>query len=235
MRAAVKMGQKGRTFRSAAATRNLTLYTPRNEMQKRYRTMLTNESPDIVIAVGPAGTSKTFGALLVGLEKLRNREIDKIMITRPIVPADNDLGFLPGTLDEKMKVWIMPFIDTLQSCMSTKEVQAILDDGSVQTCSIAHMRGRTLTNSYIIVDECQNTTPNQMLMLLTRIGDNSKFVFTGDIEQHDRIESEMNGLQDLLLRLEKRPNTDFIDVCKFTKDDVQRHAAIPHILELYDK
>ena len=179
-------------------------FIPRNQRQLEYKSLLLAKHPDILLVTGPAGTSKTMGATLVGLEKLLKKEIKRMVITRPAVSADEDLGFLPGSLEDKMKPWLLPIFDTLDLYMTRDEIQILLQQQNIEICSLSHMRGRTFRDSFVIIDECQNTTPSQMLMLLTRIGENSKFVLTGDLQQHDQARishpDSVSGLADFVRR-----------------------------------
>lgn len=200
---------------------------------------------DIVVATGPAGTSKTLGATLVGLEKLMSGDFERLVLTRPAVSADEELGFLPGSLEDKMHVWLLPIMDSLRVSLRPDQVDRLLASKSVEVCSLSHMRGRTFRNAYVIVDECQNTTPSQMLMLLTRIGEGSRFVFTGDLQQHDR-GKQVGGLEEFVRRWKwkmgspgegpppPRTRHGMIELFEFDREDVQRHRAIPQILALYD-
>lgn len=184
------------------------MFFPRTPHQREYAELLekpvgASGTPDIVVAMGPAGTSKTLGATLVGLQKLVDGEVDRLVMTRPAVCADEQLGFLPGTLEDKMHVWLLPIMDSLRMVMKKEEIDRLMSSESIEVCSLAHMRGRTFRKSYVIVDECQNTSPSQMLMLTTRIGEGSRFVFTGDPYQHDR-GTELSGLDDFITRLRLR-------------------------------
>lgn len=186
--------------RSGRSGRSGMRFVPRTPRQKEFYDLLRAEHPSIVVATGPAGTAKTYGAVTVGLEKLVAGDVDRLVLTRPAVGADEELGFLPGSLEDKMKAWLLPIMDALKVSMSPADVKNLLSGGQVEICSLAHMRGRTFRHAYVVVDECQNTTPAQMLMLLTRIGEGSKFVFTGDPMQHDRRCGRGSGLVDFLTR-----------------------------------
>jgi phosphate starvation-inducible PhoH-like protein len=180
-----------------------------------YKTLLENVRLPIVVAVGPAGTGKTMLACSAAAKMNPNR----IILTRPTVSVDEDIGFLPGTLNEKMGPWTRPMMDALPKYLKP------------EICPLAYMRGRTFESSWIIADEMQNSTPNQMKMILTRIGYNSKLVITGDIEQHDR-GYENNGLIDLLKRMQDYP-VQGIGMVEFTEDDIRRHEIIKDILCMY--
>lgn len=205
----------------------------------------SRDNPDVVVVTGPAGTSKTLGAVLVGLQKLIHGEVDKLVLTRPAVSADEDLGFLPGTLEDKMRVWLLPVMDSFSVVLRRDEIERLMTSKAIEVCSLSHMRGRTFRNSYVVVDECQNTTPSQMLMLLTRIGEGSRFVFTGDPGQHDRGGHESaSGLCDFVSRYYlqhaaktvmgiNEDNSGCIKLFQFDRDDVQRHPVIPQVLDMY--
>lgn len=207
---------------------------PRNEKQARYVELMTRERPYIVVASGHAGTGKSILAASVGIDKLKTGMVDKIIITRPAVCVDDEQhGFLPGTLDEKMEPWIRPITDVIEKRCSKDEMQRMFRSKAIEIVPLAYMRGRTFENSWIICDEAQNCTPAQLLMLLTRLGENSKVVITGDPFQHDR-GAHTNGLTDLMLRVESTNVTgDIIDHVYFDESDVVRHPAIKFILSMY--
>jgi phosphate starvation-inducible PhoH-like protein len=203
---------------------------PRNKNQETYLQKLQDERKNIVFAVGPAGTGKTLLAVLNGIKLLQEGVIDKIIVTRPAVSVDEDIGFLPGTLNEKMAPWTRPIFDVLGEYYQTKEIAAMLEDGIIEISPLAYMRGRTFKNAYIIADEMQNATQNQMKMLLTRLGENSNMVVTGDLAQADRIKD--NGLIDFIGKIEGR-KTQHIDVVRFDQRDIERHKAVAEVLNLY--
>lgn len=204
---------------------------PRNENQKKYVELLEDKETDIIVSVGPAGTGKTMMPCHVGIKKLQNNEINKLILTRPAVSVEEQHGFLPGTLEEKMEPWLRPVFDVFYQYYTPMQVQKLISNQVIEICPLAYMRGRTFEDSWIIADESQNMTPNQMLMLLTRIGNNSKMIITGDIKQHDR-GFEQNGLKDFLERLETKP-VHGIEIVRFRAGDVERHKIIKHILEIY--
>lgn len=201
----------------------LQLFFPKNAKQEEYRNMLMDEKPHIVVATGPAGTSKTLCATMVGIEKLLNKEIKKLVITRPAVSADEDLGFLPGSLSEKMWVWLLPIIDSLSLYLKSDEIDTLMKSKDIEICALSHMRGRTFRDSYVLIDECQNTTQSQMLMLLTRIGNNSKFVFTGDLKQHDRKNGKMSGLEDFVIRFSR-------SITNIEVETEKKRSILPYLL-----
>lgn len=206
---------------------------PKSINQENYILALTNEETDIVVVTGPAGTGKTYLAMLAAIRALRNREVERIVLSRPAVGVDDEKhGFLPGDLNQKMEPWTRPLLDVLREYYSVAEIKYMIDEQIVEIAPLAFMRGRTFRNSWIIVDEAQNTTPNQLKMVMTRIGDGSKIVITGDTDQTDRKTAD-NGLLDLQNRLSKQP-TNGIECCWFTNKDVQRHPIIESVLKLYN-
>lgn len=204
---------------------------PRNENQKKHMELLEDSETCIVIGVGPAGTGKTMIPCHIGIKKLQNNEINKLIITRPAVSVEEQHGFLPGTLEEKMEPWLRPVFDVFYQYYTPPQIQRLMQNQVIEICPLAYMRGRTFEDSWIIADESQNMTPNQMLMLLTRIGNNSKMAITGDIKQHDR-GFEQNGLKDFLEKLETK-SIPGIEVVRYRAGDVERHKIIKHILDIY--
>ncbi len=205
---------------------------PKSLNQETYILALTNPDTDIVVVSGPAGTGKTYLAMLAAIKALRNKEVERIILTRPAVGVDDEKhGFLPGDLNAKMEPWTRPLLDVLREYYSIKEIEYMLQEQIVEIAPLAFMRGRTFKNSWIILDEGQGTTCSQMKMLLTRIGNNSKIVVTGDLEQSDRKSSD-NGLLDLKQRL-KTSSINKVTLCEFELKDVQRHELITPILNLY--
>lgn len=207
---------------------------PKNANQAKYIDALNNPKSHIIIATGAAGTGKTFIANSFAMEKLKKNEFHKIIITRPMISVDdkNNFGALPGDVQAKMLPFLLPIYDVFHKYISPNKLQSLISKGIVEICSLIHMRGRSFENCLIIADEMQNSTPNQMLMLLTRIGENSKLVINGDPYQHDRGTYDVNGLTDLVYRLDKHPQTG-IEVIHFQESDVERHPIIKNILALY--
>jgi phosphate starvation-inducible PhoH-like protein len=201
------------------------MVTPRSLVQKRYLDLLQSSAP-IVIGTGPAGTGKTLLACHAGAKALVKGQVTKLILTRPAVSVDEQHGFLPGSLERKMEPWTRPMFDCLGKYISPKELKEY-----VEICPLAYMRGRTFEQAWIIGDEMQNSTPSQMKMLLTRLGEGSKMVVTGDTQQHDR-GFEDNGLADLIRRVYS--TSDYIHHVQFTEEDVVRHPAIREILSMYD-
>jgi|TARA_B100001248_G_scaffold249011_1_gene221816 phosphate starvation-inducible PhoH-like protein len=181
--------------------------------------------------MGPAGTGKTLLAVLAAIRALREGDCEKIVVTRPAVSVDEQHGFLPGTLVEKMAPWTRPIFDIFEEYWNPKQIEHMLEEGIIEIAPLAYMRGRTFKNSWILADEMQNATPSQMKMLLTRIGDHSRIVVTGDLAQHDR-GFENNGLKDFVKLLEQRKNK-MIGVVSFAQEDVERHPAVEAVLEIY--
>ncbi len=205
---------------------------PRNIAQERYLEALCDEDKYIVFAMGPAGTGKTLLATQYAIKQLKEGSIKKIIITRPAVSVDEQHGFLPGSLIEKMAPWVIPIMDVFKEYYHPKQIEKMLADELIEIAPLAYMRGRTMKDAIVLFDEAQNATPNQMKMLLTRIGDNSKFIVTGDIYQHDRGFDD-NGLKDFIERMERR-SSDAIGVIRFDPQDVERHPVIEEILDIYD-
>jgi phosphate starvation-inducible PhoH-like protein len=205
---------------------------PKSPNQEKYISALLDESTDIIVVSGPAGTGKTYLAMLAAIKAMREGHCDKIILTRPAVGVDDEQhGFLPGDLNAKMEPWTRPLIDVLKEHYSVKEIQHMLAEQIVEIAPLAFCRGRNFKNSYIVLDEAQNCTPSQLKMIMTRIGYGSKIVITGDIEQADRRTSQ-NGLLDLVDRLQ-RYEVPGLSVCKFEVSDIQRHSIIEHVLKLY--
>lgn len=205
------------------------MLSPRTLAQRRYLDLLTSQAA-IVIGTGPAGTGKTLLACNAGSHALATRKVERLILTRPAVSVDEQHGYLPGTLDEKMEPWTRPMFDALYRYMSPKKVKDLMADRVIEICPLAYMRGRTFDKAWIIGDEMQNSTPSQMKMLLTRIGEGSKMVVAGDTAQHDR-GFEDNGLSDLISRIDIE--SENIRHVAFSSDDVVRNAVIKEILRMY--
>jgi phosphate starvation-inducible PhoH-like protein len=203
----------------------------RNANQKTYLTKLYEESTSIVFAIGPAGTGKTMLAVQFGVKLFQEGKVDKIVVTRPAVSVDEDLGFLPGDLNEKMAPWTRPIFDVLGEYYQKKEIARMLEDGTIEISPLAYMRGRTFKNAYIVADEMQNATVNQMKMLLTRLGEGSKMVVTGDLAQADRLSD--NGLINFCNLLEQKEYLEHIDIIRFDNKDIERHNAVKEVLAVY--
>jgi phosphate starvation-inducible PhoH-like protein len=203
---------------------------PRNKHQESYLFKLNDDTKNILFAIGPAGTGKTLLAVQMGIKLYQEGKIDKIIVTRPAVSVDEDLGFLPGTLNEKMAPWTRPIFDVLGEYYQAKDIETMLLEGVIEISPLAYMRGRTFKNAYVIADEMQNATQNQMKMLLTRLGENSKMVVTGDLNQADRLKD--NGLVDFIDKI-KGHRLSHIDAVYFDSHDIERHDAVKEVLDIY--
>ncbi|MBR4768953.1 MAG: PhoH family protein, partial [Lachnospiraceae bacterium] len=204
--------------------------TPKTLGQKKYVEALSESM--ITFAVGPAGTGKTYLAIAKAVEAFRNQEVSKIILTRPAIEAGEKLGFLPGDLQSKIDPYLRPLYDALFQIMGADQFQHHLERGEIEVAPLAYMRGRTLDNAFIILDEAQNTTPAQMKMFLTRLGFQSKCVVTGDRTQKDLSADQVSGL-DTAVRILK--NIDEIRFVELTRHDVVRHPLVQRIVEAYEK
>jgi phosphate starvation-inducible PhoH-like protein len=207
------------------------MISPRNLVQRRYLDLLTSQAP-IIIGTGPAGTGKTLLACHAASRALASGKVQRLILTRPAVSVDEQHGYLPGNLDEKMEPWTRPLFDSLYRFIHPKKVKDMMYDRQIEICPLAYMRGRTFDRAWIIGDEMQNSTPGQMKMLLTRIGEDSKMVLAGDIDQHER-GFEDNGLADIIDRLSASTESSNILHVKFSESDVVRNEVIKEILRLY--
>ena len=203
---------------------------PRNKNQEQYILKLLDQSKDIVFGIGPAGTGKTLLAVQAAVKFFKEGNVDKIIVTRPAVSVDEDLGHLPGTLEQKMAPWTRPIFDVLRDYFSSFEIEGMIQEGIIEIAPLAYMRGRTFKNAYILADEMQNATQSQMKMLLTRLGEGSMMAVTGDLAQADRLKD--NGLLDFVGQLEEK-QTNFIDIVKFAQYDIERHQAVKEVLSIY--
>jgi phosphate starvation-inducible PhoH-like protein len=218
------------------------VYKPRSENQGRYVKYLCDKNTPIVIGVGPAGSGKTLFACNQAVLALKSGAVDKIILTRPVVPVEEDIGFLPGSLINKMDPWTRPIFDILLEFYQQKDIDGMLHSGALEISPLAYMRGRTFKKAFVIADEMQNSSPNQMLMLTTRIGDGSKLVITGDLKQSDR--GVDNGLADLMRKIKYydaiRTNTNDnnnnelgIRIIEMVGADIQRSPIVAKILDIY--
>ena len=198
--------------------------------QQRY--MKAIQKNTITIGVGPAGTGKTYLAVAAAVAAFREKTVNRIILTRPAVEAGERLGFLPGDLQNKVDPYLRPLYDALFDMLGPETYQKYLEKGNIEVAPLAYMRGRTLDDSFIILDEAQNTTREQMKMFLTRLGFGSKIVITGDITQIDLPTDKTSGLKEALKVLENIPD---IAICKLTASDVVRHALVQSIVAAYDK
>lgn len=207
---------------------------PRSRGQERLVMDLLDESVSIVVASGPAGTGKTYLAMLAAIRALRKGDCDRIVLTRPAVGVEDERhGFLPGDLVSKMEPWTRPLLDVMREHYHNRDIVSMIQDQIIEIAPLAFMRGRTFKRSWVIADEMQNATPAQIKMLLTRIGEGTKIVVTGDVEQADRKRPD-NGLYDLTHRL-TRQKVAGMSVCNLGVRDVQRHALIEPVLALYSE
>ena len=205
---------------------------PKSLNQEKYIMALLDENTDIVVVGGPAGTGKTYLAMLAAIKAMRSGECDRIILSRPAIGVDDEQhGFLPGDINQKMEPWTRPLLDVLREYYTAAEIAHMLEEQIVEIAPLAFCRGRNFKNSWIILDEAQNATPGQLKMIMTRIGINSKIVITGDIEQADRKTAD-NGLLDLQNRLGKGVIPG-LQLCHFELKDVQRHKIIEHVLKMY--
>ena len=207
------------------------LIIPRNIAQENYLELLKNPKKYIVFAIGPAGTGKTMLGVQMAIKLYKEGVINKIVITRPAVSVDEEHGFLPGTLNQKMEPWTRPIMDVFEEYYHPKEIAEMLDNGVIEIAPLAMMRGRTFKNAFIIADECQNTTASQMKMLLTRIGESSRMVVTGDLNQADR--PRENGLLEFCNLYGQGGDYRMIAMAKFEIRDVERHPVVKEILKIY--
>ena len=203
---------------------------PRNRNQESYVVKLLDPKKDIVFGIGPAGTGKTLLAVQVAVKLFKEGKVDKIIVTRPAVSVDEDLGFLPGTLEQKMAPWTRPIFDVLREYFDAKQIEGMIEEGIIEIAPLAYMRGRTFKNSFILADEMQNATPNQMKMLLTRLGEKSMMAVTGDLNQADRLKD--NGLLDFTKLLEASA-AEHLDIVHFLQGDIERHNAVKEVLQVY--
>jgi len=215
-------------------------YRPRTDNQINYVEALKNKDMSIVLGLGPAGCGKTLFACVSAMHELNSGNINKIVLTRPVVPVEEEeLGFLPGNLIRKMDPWTRPIFDIFLEFYQQREIEAMLHSGVIEISPLAYMRGRTFKRSFLIADEMQNSTPNQMMMLTTRIGDHSKMVITGDLNQSDKLEN--NGLLDFTKKFDmykslggKDADESGIQLVKMNETDIQRSPIVNEILRIYN-
>lgn len=208
---------------------------PKTLNQEIYINLLTDPEKLIIFATGPAGTGKTMLAMLAGIKALKQGHISKIVLTRPAVGVDDEQhGFLPGDLNQKMEPWTRPLFDVLAEYYDRKDITKMLDEQVIEISPLAFMRGRTFKNAWIIADEMQNATPNQMKMLLTRLGESSKMVVTGDIQQTDRTTKD-NGLLDFKGLVQSYQDCKYVAGVELTGKDIQRHPAVIEVLKIYNE
>ena len=202
---------------------------PRTENQRKL--VMTARENDLVFAIGPAGTGKTYMAVALAVKALKNKEVKKIVITRPAVEAGENLGFLPGDLKEKIDPYLRPIYDALDDMIPAEKLKYYYENRILEVAPLAYMRGRTLSNAFILLDEAQNTTVMQMKMFLTRMGNNSKMIVTGDKSQIDLPGQQKSGLIDAVDRLN---NIDGIGIVELSAKDVMRHKLVARIINAYN-
>jgi phosphate starvation-inducible PhoH-like protein len=213
------------------------LYAPKNSKQEKLDNFLKQNFP-IVVAEGPAGTGKTLLSTQHSIQLLHENKIKKIVMTRPTVFTGSDIGFLPGTLEDKMQPWMMPMLDVFQEFYAKDKIRKLINEGIVEIVPLGFMRGRSFRHCAIVADEMQNSSTEQMKMLLTRVGENSKLVITGDLKQTD-LTGQTNGLEDLLDRLQLKyisPHEmikDGFGIVRLDGQCIERHPVIVKILDLY--
>ena len=205
------------------------LFRPRTLRQKAYVEAM--ESHDLTFSLGPAGTGKTFLATVLAGRMLNERRIQRIILTRPAVEAGERLGFLPGDLQQKVDPYLRPLYDALHSLFGLEKTTSLLEKGVIEVAPLAYMRGRTLEDAFVILDEAQNTTSAQMRMVLTRLGERSRMVVTGDVTQVDLPPGQLSGLIEASKVLEKVKG---IAICRLTSADIVRHQLVQTIIEAYD-
>lgn len=211
-------------------------YVAKTINQNNYKKSLYNSNISLLFSIGPAGTGKTLLACQYAIKSLQNKEINKIIITRPTVAIEEDMGFLPGDINAKMHPFTIPIFDIFEEFYSKKDINEMLKDNIIEIAPLGFMQGRSLKNSIIVADEMQNSTPSQMFMLLTRLGINSKMILTGDLMQTN---NKNNGLNDILNKLSNyylssnEMNNDGIDVISLTNEDIQRSSIVKTVTEIY--
>jgi len=228
---AIRMEQERQTESSnplTIRTRQRTIVA-RSPNQQRYLELM--QAQDLVFALGPAGTGKTYLAVAMAVSSLMRGERNRIILSRPAVEAGERLGFLPGDLREKVDPYLRPLYDALYDMLPAEQVERRLETGEIEIAPLAFMRGRTLSNAFIIIDEAQNTTPMQMKMLLTRLGENARMVVTGDLTQIDLPRGETSGLREATGILE---GVEGIGLIRFEKSDVVRHPLVARMVEAYE-
>ena len=209
---------------------------PKSVNQQQYVNALNNNEAKILIATGPAGTGKTLFACKKSIDMLLSGKLNKIVITRPLVTVEEDFGFLPGNIDEKMSPWTRPIFDIFLECFSQNELDKMLCESVIEVSPLAFMRGRTFKDTFIIADEMQNSSPGQMQMLTTRIGKGSKLVITGDLNQSDRVVN--NGLKDVVDKIttyyKLNPTINkMVELISLDGNDVQRSKIVKHMIDIY--
>lgn len=214
------------------ARRSNQVIVPRNAVQEEYLDLLTDSQKCIVFSIGPAGTGKTLLAMMAGIEALREGRVKRLILTRPAVGVEGEShGYLPGDLTSKMMPWTQPLMDILRECYDATQIELMIQNQIIELAPIAYLRGRTFKHCWIVLDEAQNTSVNQMKAILTRLGDGSKLIVTGDLDQMDRPYLKDNGLRDFIERLPE--NEKMMGKIQFKKQHIERHPIVARVLELY--
>jgi len=216
--------------------KNKDMYNPRSIKQKQYVDALDNHLKPIIIATGPAGTGKTLFPCLKSIDMLRLGQINKIVITRPLVTVDEDLGFLPGNIDEKLYPWTIPIFDVFSETFTKSELDKMVREKTIEIAPLGFMRGRTFKDTVILADEMQNCSPTQMQMLVTRIGRGSRLFITGDLNQSDR--GGCNGLHEIVNKMSNYYETNptvpkMVELIALESNDVQRSKIVKHMIDIY--
>jgi phosphate starvation-inducible PhoH-like protein len=230
-------GTANEVYSKGGDTNNILIYGNQGKLIKaqtvnQQKLVEEYEKNDLIFAIGPAGTGKTYTAIALAVRALRNKEVKRIILTRPAVEAGENLGFLPGDLKEKLDPYLQPLYDGLKDMIPPKRLTSLLEDGVIEIAPLAFMRGRTLDNAFVILDEGQNATINQFKMFLTRMGRNAKFIVTGDITQVDLPKKHFSGMIEAQRILQ---NIEGIAMIEFDVRDVVRHPLVKKIIEAYDK
>ncbi|MCD4678880.1 MAG: PhoH family protein [Bacteroidales bacterium] len=229
--------EKSNTFQAKEINDDILVHG-RNGMLIKARTInqrrlvKSSDNNDLLFVIGPAGTGKTYTAVALAVRALKNKEVKRIILTRPAVEAGENLGFLPGDLKDKLDPYLQPLYDALRDMIPTQKLLSYLEDGTIEIAPLAFMRGRTLDNAFAILDEAQNTTKNQLKMFLTRMGRSAKFIVTGDITQIDLPANQSSGLIHASEILKNLQGTDFIYL---DEQDIIRHKLVGKILKRYER
>lgn len=216
----------------------ISMPTPKSMNQQKYVESLNSKNTSLIFVLGPAGTGKTMFACIKAIQELKSSTIQKIIITRPVVTVEEDIGFLPGNIKNKMDPWTRPIFDIFLEYYSQREIDDMVKANIIEIAPLAFMRGRTFKKCFILADEMQNSSPNQMLMLTTRIGKGSKMVVTGDLNQSDRFVD--NGLKDFIEKYKKyeqknhkEAETSGIAICEMNTTDIERSPIVAKVLEIF--
>ena len=217
---------------------NLDKIQPKNNQQNKYDEFLRNPEIKLIIGNGPAGTGKTLLACNNAIKQFENKNFKRIVITRPVISVEEDIGFLPGNINQKMNPWTIPMFDVFREHYNSNEIKYLVSENILEIVPLGLMRGRTFKDAFIIADEMQNSSPTQMLMMLTRIGENSKMAITGDLDQSDL--KTINGFEDLILKLNHKYDKNYhgmlkdkISMVNFKQKDVVRSEIVSTVLDLY--